>query len=127
MIWLLDGQSFEQTASFIQQDGRIWIPRIRRDLNGRNVTYRAIQDDGRISEVNTTIKVTCMTNILPHFKKHAIKFALRSIMPLKYHFYFTKIFFFLYNASFSGQILICHIDELSLFFALLAIVIIKVN
>jgi hypothetical protein len=64
MAWLLDGKSIEQTASFIQQDGRIWIPRLRRDLNGRNVTYRAIQDDGIITEVNTTLKVRCMINVL---------------------------------------------------------------
>ncbi|XP_060575075.1 uncharacterized protein LOC132732619 [Ruditapes philippinarum] len=57
LVWLLDGKSIEQTASFIQQDGLIWIPRIRRGLNGRNVTYRAIQGDGRITEVNTTIKI----------------------------------------------------------------------
>ncbi|XP_060604531.1 hemicentin-2-like isoform X2 [Ruditapes philippinarum] len=57
MVWLLDGKSVNQSARFIQQDGLIWIPRIRRGLNGRNVTYRALHDDGRITDVNTTVTV----------------------------------------------------------------------
>jgi hypothetical protein len=77
MVWLLDGKSFEQTASFIQQDGRIWISRLRRDLSGRNVTYRAIQDDGRITEVNTTITVKCRIMLyLTRYIKHKLRISL---------------------------------------------------
>ncbi|XP_053373799.1 pregnancy-specific beta-1-glycoprotein 6-like isoform X2 [Mercenaria mercenaria] len=57
MVWLLDGQSVNKTASFIQQDGLIWIPHITRDLDGRNVSYRAIQDNGNVTEVNYTVNV----------------------------------------------------------------------
>ncbi|XP_060588056.1 titin-like [Ruditapes philippinarum] len=57
MVWLLDGKSDKETASFIEQGDLMWIPSLRKSLNERNVTYRAIQDDGRITEVNTTITV----------------------------------------------------------------------
>jgi hypothetical protein len=61
MVWLLDGKSTNQSAKFIQEDGFIWIPMIRRGLNGRNITYRAKQDDGRISDINNTATVRCKT------------------------------------------------------------------
>ncbi|XP_053373797.1 uncharacterized protein LOC123531167 [Mercenaria mercenaria] len=57
MVWLLDGLSVNKTASFIQQDGLIWIPHITRYLDGRNVSYRAIQDNGNVTEVNYTVNV----------------------------------------------------------------------
>ncbi|XP_045170180.2 uncharacterized protein LOC123532705 isoform X1 [Mercenaria mercenaria] len=58
MVWLFDGLSANQTASFIQQDGLIWIPHITRGLDGRNVTYRAVQDNGNVNEVNFILDVT---------------------------------------------------------------------
>jgi hypothetical protein len=68
MVWLLDGKSDKETASFIEQGDLMWIPSLRKSLNERNVTYRAIQDDGRITEVNTTITVKCRNNVVTQEK-----------------------------------------------------------
>ncbi|XP_045169250.2 uncharacterized protein LOC123531986 [Mercenaria mercenaria] len=58
MTWLVNGLSVNKTASFIQQDGLIWIPHITRGLDGSNVTYRSVQDNGNVNEVNYTMNVT---------------------------------------------------------------------
>ncbi|XP_060583556.1 hemicentin-2-like isoform X2 [Ruditapes philippinarum] len=78
LVWLLDGKSVNQSARFIQQDGLIWIPRIRRGLNGRNVTYRAIQDDGRITDVNATVTVR-------YGPSHPL-----TLVPRKTHYYMVS-------------------------------------
>ncbi|XP_060590515.1 protein turtle homolog B-like isoform X3 [Ruditapes philippinarum] len=78
MVWLLDGKSTNQSARFIQEDGFIWIPMIRRGLNGRNITYRAIQDDGRISDINTTVTVR-------YGPSHPL-----TLVPKKTHYYMVS-------------------------------------
>lgn len=57
VFWLLNGM--EQTANYVEQDGSIWIAHVTRDMDGMNVTYRSVEDNGVINEVNYTLEVAC--------------------------------------------------------------------
>lgn len=59
MLWLVDGKNVTESPQFVLQDGKIWVARVRRALNGRNITYRAVQDSGEVNDVNYTVKVVC--------------------------------------------------------------------
>ncbi|XP_053389600.1 uncharacterized protein LOC128552573 [Mercenaria mercenaria] len=59
-VWLFDGYNLTQTSryQFLEQEDKIWIPFVSRDMDGKNVTYRSIESNGVINEINSTVRVS---------------------------------------------------------------------
>ncbi|XP_060558361.1 uncharacterized protein LOC132718642 isoform X2 [Ruditapes philippinarum] len=56
IVWLLNEISIDHSAYFIKQDGYLWISQVKKEFNGKSVTYRVIQD-------GTIIDVSYMLNV----------------------------------------------------------------
>lgn len=57
--WLMNGANVNETAQFLKIGGDLIIPLVSRMMNGTNVTYRSIESSGRVTEVNTTLRISC--------------------------------------------------------------------
>ncbi|XP_060607365.1 uncharacterized protein LOC132759570 [Ruditapes philippinarum] len=57
MVLLIDGISVDQMTTCIQQDDLFWISSVNKGLHGKNITYRALLNDGIAIEINKTLIV----------------------------------------------------------------------